>query len=234
MAIEHNNGNKRARVECEDFESEASLVPDSKFARVDSGKTGSCSPVVTYVEPDPDDGDIKSPEAKRIPEELLSILEDSDPVIEPDPEIQGLDLVIKSFEEEIMVPTQYPIPVTQSDSGGSRSDLGFLLQASGDEQDLPLNFSCVEEGLKFGTVDVEEGGGPGAVGFVETTGYEFPFPSYESFEFGVGGDSEINSSDNNNSNSNSKSGDFVPLGGLFDTAAEISELTWRPESLSAL
>ncbi|KAE8726592.1 Detected protein of unknown function [Hibiscus syriacus] len=235
MAVEDNNGSKRARVEYEDFESEVSLVPDSKFARVDSGKTGLCSPVVTYVEPDPDDGDIQSPEAKRIPEELLSILEDSDPVIEPDPEIQGLDLVIKSFEEEIMVPTPYAIPVTQSDSGESRSDLGFLLQASGDEHDLPLNFSCIVEELKFGTVNVEGGGRPGAVGFAETMGYEFPFPSYESFEFGVGGDSDINSSDNNNNrNSHGKSGDFVALGGLFDTAADISELAWRPESFSAL
>ncbi|KAE8736483.1 Detected protein of unknown function [Hibiscus syriacus] len=236
MAVEDNNGNKRARVEYEDFESEASLVPNSKLARVDSGNTGSCSPVVTYVEPDPDVGDIQSPEAKRIPEELLRILDDSDPVIEPDPEIHGLDLVIKSFEEEILVPTPDPTPVTQSDSGESLSDLGFLLQDSGDELDLPLDFSCVEEERKSGTADVEVGGGPGASGFVETTGYAFPFPSYESFELGVGGESDINSvdDDNNNNNSHSKSGDFVALGGLFDTAADISELTWRPESLSAL
>ncbi|KAK8657122.1 hypothetical protein V6N13_035378 [Hibiscus sabdariffa] len=229
MAVEDNNGNKRARVEAEDFDSDS--VPNSKLARVDSGNTGSSSPVVNYVEPDPDDGDIQSPGAKSIPVELLNILDDSDPVIEPDPAIHGLDLVIKSFEEEILIPAPAPIPVTQTDFGESRPEIGFLFQASGDELDLPLNFSCIEEERKFGTVDVEEGGGPGAVGFAETMGYEFPIPSYESFEFGVGGDSDINSCNNN---SHGKSGDFVALGGLFDTAADISEFTWRPESLSAL
>ncbi|GMI99532.1 hypothetical protein HRI_003622500 [Hibiscus trionum] len=231
MAVEDNNGNKRSRVESEDFESEANLAPNSKLARVDSGNTGSSSPVVAYVEPDPDDGDIQSPEAKCIPEELLNILDDSDPVIELDPEIQGLDLVIKSFEEEILIPTPAPIPVTQPDSGEFLPEQGFVLQASGDKLDFPLNFSCIGEEQKFGTVDVEENGGPGAVGFAETIGYEFPIPSYESFEFGVGGDSDMNSSNNN---SHSKSGDFVALGGFFDTAADISELTRRPESLSAL
>ncbi|GMJ06599.1 hypothetical protein HRI_004329100 [Hibiscus trionum] len=223
MAIEDNQSNKRARVEYEDFELEANSVPNSKLPRVDSGNTGSSSPDVTHVEPDPDDGDIQSPEVKRIPEELLSILDDSDPVNEPDPEIHGLDLVIKSFEEEIMVPSPAPVPVTKSGSGESLPELGFLLEAS--------DFSFVEEELTFANVGAEEGGGLGAVGFAETMGYEFPMPSYESFEFGVGGDSDINSSNNN---SHSNSGDFVALGGLFDTAADISELTWRPESLSAL
>ncbi|KAK8521370.1 hypothetical protein V6N13_077479 [Hibiscus sabdariffa] len=222
MAIEDNQSNKRARVESEDFELEASSVPNSKLPRVYSGNSGSGSPVFTRVEPDPDDEDIRSPEAKCIPEELLSILDDSDPVIEPDPDIHGLDLVIKSFEEEILVPVPAPapapIPVTKSDSGESLPELGSLLEAS--------VFSFVEEEQKIANVGAEEGGGLGAVGFAETMAYEFPLPSYELFEFGVGGDSDINSGNNN-------SDDFVALGGLFDTAADIPELTWRPESLSA-
>ncbi|TYH98320.1 hypothetical protein ES332_A12G302200v1 [Gossypium tomentosum] len=203
MAMEDNKGNKRARVEFEEFESGGNLesVHNSKLARVDSENTGSNSPVVTYAEPDPDDEGIQSPDVKRIQEDLLDILDDSDPVIGLDPEIQGLDLVIKSFEEEISVPAQDPL-------------------------DLQPDF---EE--KLATVDVEEGGGTGLVGLADMMGYEFPIPSYESFEFGVGGDSVINS---DNNNSHSKSGDFVAFGGLFDTSADISELTWRPESLSAL
>ncbi|PPR95410.1 hypothetical protein GOBAR_AA25258 [Gossypium barbadense] len=197
MAMEDNKGNKRARVEFEEFESGGNLesVHNSKLARVDSENTGSNSPEVTYAEPDPDDEGIQSPDVKRIQEDLLDILDDSDPVIGLDPEIQGLDLVIKSFEEEISVPAQDP--VQELDSGESRRELGWRDR----------------------------------VGLADMMGYEFPIPSYESFEFGVGGDSVINS---DNNNSHSKSGDFVAFGGLFDTSADISELTWRPESLSAL
>ncbi|XVF09619.1 hypothetical protein REPUB_Repub07fG0109500 [Reevesia pubescens] len=229
MAMEDNKGNKkRAREESEDSESQAISVPDLKLSRVDSANTGSDSPEATHVEPDPDDGDIHSPEARRIQEDLLNILDDSDPVIGPVPAIQGLDSVIRSFEEEILVPAQAPVPVMTSNSGESQPELGFLFEASDDELGLPPSFSFVEEEPKFQTVDVEEGEGSGGVGFGEMMGYEFPIPSYESFEFGIGGDSDTNN------NSYSNRGDFVAFGGLFEPAADISELTWRPESLSAL
>lgn len=52
------------------------------------------------------------------------------------------------------------------------------------------------------------------------------FPSYESLEIGNVSDLDVNN--------NSNSGDSVALGGLFESAVDISELTWRPESLSAL
>ncbi|XWS37661.1 hypothetical protein CRYUN_Cryun19dG0064200 [Craigia yunnanensis] len=229
MAMEENKGNKkRAREESEDSESEANSVPCLKLARVDSANSGSDSPESTHVEPDPNDRGVQSPETKRIQEDLLNILEDSDPVIGPDPEIQGLDSVIKSFEEEILVPTLAPLPVMLSDSGASRPELGFLLEASDDELGLPPSFSSVDEEQKFGTVEFVEGGGLGVVGFGETMGYEFPIPSYESFEFGIGGDSDYNN------NNHINSGDFVVFGGLFEPAVDISELTSRPDSLSAL
>ncbi|XP_022754840.1 uncharacterized protein LOC111303083 [Durio zibethinus] len=227
MAMEDNKGNnKRARDESEDSELEVNSVPYLKLARVDLANTSSNSPEFTHFEPDSYDGYFRSPEAKRIQEDLLNILDDSDPVIGPDPAIKGLDSVIKSFEEEILVPTKATLPVMSSDSGDFRPELGFLLEASDDELGLPPSFSSVEEEQKVGTVDVEEGGGLGAVGFGETMGYEFPIPSYESLEFGIGGDSDA--SNNNHSNS----GDFVALGGLFEPAVDISELMWRPESLS--
>ncbi|OMP10264.1 hypothetical protein COLO4_04673 [Corchorus olitorius] len=231
MAMEDRENKKRARDESEDYESEEanSSVPNSKLARVDSTDAGSDSPESALSEPDPDDGVVQSPEAKRIQEDLLNILDDSDPIIGPDPAIRGLDSVIKSFEEEILVPTETPVPVMTSDSGESRPDLGFLLEASDDELGLPPSFSLVEEEQKPGTVDVEEGGGLGAVGYGEMMGYEFPIPNFEAFEFGIGGDS-----DTNNNNNYSNSGDFVALGGLFEAAADMSELPWQPESLSAL
>ncbi|XWS50718.1 hypothetical protein CRYUN_Cryun12cG0110900 [Craigia yunnanensis] len=226
MAMADSKGNnKRSREDSEDSESEANSVPCLKLARVDSANMGSES---THMEPDPDDGDVQSPEAKRIQEDLLNILDDSDPVIGSDPAIQGLDSVIKSFEEEILVPSQAPLPVMSSDSGESRPELGFLLEASDDELGLPPSFLSVEKEKKFGSVDVEVGGGLGAVGFGEMMGYEFPIPSYESFEYGIGGNSDANN------NNHSISGDFVALGGLFDSAVDISELMWRSESLSAL
>ncbi|XWS60945.1 hypothetical protein CRYUN_Cryun07bG0082400 [Craigia yunnanensis] len=231
MAMEDNKGNKkRAREEYEDSESEANSVPNLKLARVDLDNTvpNSDSPEATHVEPDPDDEDVQLLEAKRIQEDLFDILDDSDVVTGPDPAIQGLDSVIKSFEEEILVTTRALLPGITSNSGESGPELGFLLEASDDELGLPPSFSSVEGEQKFGTVDVEEVVGSGAVGFGEMIGYEFPIPSYESFEFGIGGESDTN---NNNHRNNS---DFVALGGLFEPAADISELTWRPESLSAL
>ncbi|OMP06566.1 hypothetical protein CCACVL1_01506 [Corchorus capsularis] len=227
MAMEDKENKKRARDESEEANNS---VPYSKLARVDSTDAGSVSPESALSEPDPDDGDVQSPEAKLIQEDLLNILDDSDPTIGPDPAIQDLDSVIKSFEEEILVPTETPVPVMTSDSGESRPDLGFLLEASDDELGLPPSFSLVEPEQKPGTVDVEEGGGLGAVGYGEMMGYEFPIPNFESFEFGIGGDSDTNNNNNNYSNS----GDFVALGGLFEAAADMSELPWQPESLSAL
>ncbi|XVE58759.1 hypothetical protein DITRI_Ditri04bG0195000 [Diplodiscus trichospermus] len=232
MAMEDNEGNnkKRARDGSEVSESESNSVPNLKLARVESGNMGSDSdtPEAVHVKPDPDDGEVQLPEAKCFQEDLLNILDDTDPVSGPDPAIQGLDSVIRSFEEEILVPAQAPIPGMTLDSGESRPELGFLLEASDDELGLPPSFSSVEGEKEFGTVDVEEGIESGSVGFGEMMGYEFPNPSYESFDIGIGGDSDTNNGNHSNA------GDFVALGGLFEPAADISELTWRPESISAL
>ncbi|KAK8587173.1 hypothetical protein V6N13_086177 [Hibiscus sabdariffa] len=221
---------KRAREEAEGTESGANSIPDFKLARVNADDTGnsSGSPEAT-VEPDPDDGSVQLPETKHIPEDLLNILDDTDPVTGPVPAIQGLDSVIKSFEEEILIPDQVDLPETLLNSGEPRPELGFLFEASDDELGLPPSFPSVEEEQKFETVfDVEEGGVSGGVGFGEMMENEFPIPIYDSFEYGIGGDSDTNN------NIPSNTGDFVTLGGLFEPAADISELTWRHESLSAL
>ncbi|KAH1080519.1 hypothetical protein J1N35_020280 [Gossypium stocksii] len=229
MVMEDNEGNKKRARE----ESEANSVPNTKLARVDSDDNkgpDSASPEATCVEPDPDDGEDNLPETRRIPEELLNILDDSDPVSGPDPAIQGLDSVIRSFEEEILIPEQVALPETILDSGEARPELGFLFEASDDELGLPPSLPSVEVEQRFETAfEVDEGGGSGGVGFGEMMGNEFLIPIYEPFEFGTGVDSDTN----NNIHSNN-TGDFVALGGLFEPAADISELAWRPESLSAL
>ncbi|KAB2001600.1 hypothetical protein ES319_D11G004700v1 [Gossypium barbadense] len=229
MVMEDNEGNKKRARE----ESEANSVPNTKLARVDSDNNkgpDSDSPEATRVEPDPDDGEDNLPETRHIPEELLNILDDSDPVSGPDPAIQGLDSVIRSFEEEILIPEQVALPETVLDSGESRPELGFLFEASDDELGLPPSLPAVEVEQRFETAfDVDEGGGSGGVGFGEMMGNEFPIPIYEPFEFGIGVDADTNNSFHSNN-----TGDFVALGGLFEPAADISELTWRPESLSAL
>ncbi|KAL4353636.1 hypothetical protein GQ457_06G039100 [Hibiscus cannabinus] len=230
--MEDNQGNKkRAREEAEDTESGDNSIPNVKLARVDTDDWGTSpgSPEAT-VEPHPDDGGVQLTETKHIPEDLLNILDDADPAAGPVPAIQGLDSVIKSFEEEILIPDQAGLPEAVLNSGEPRPELGFLFEASDDELGLPPSFPSVEEEQKFETVfDVEEGGVSGGVGFGEMMGNEFPIPIYDSFEFGIGGDSDTN----NNIPSNS-GGDFVTLGGLFEPTADISELTWRHESLSAL
>ncbi|TXG74517.1 hypothetical protein ES288_1Z037800v1 [Gossypium darwinii] len=117
-------------------------------------------PRLHVVEPDPDDGEDNLPETRHIPEELLNILDDSDPVSGPDPAIQGLDSVIRSFEEEILIPEQVALPETVLDSGESRPELGFLFEASDDELGLPPSLPAVEVEQRFETAfDVDEGGG---------------------------------------------------------------------------
>lgn len=210
-----NNSNKRPRDDFETYEVDS---PESKHSRVEQ------------VSSEPE-SDVASPEAKRIQEDLLNILDDPDLGFDRDPEIPDLDSVIKSFEEEILVPP--PVPDMTSDSGESRSDLGYLLEASDDELGLPPTFSSGDE-QKEDAVNLEPGV---AAGFDGMLGFEDNILSYDSFELGIGGNTEGNSNGRFNSDNGA---DFVTLGGLFDYSddaydpADLIELTWQPESLPAL
>ncbi|XP_050203818.1 uncharacterized protein LOC126653870 [Mercurialis annua] len=214
--------------------------PESKLVRVDSFEK------VTETSPDMKDGsgidsgvdsDVSSPEAKRLEDDLFNIFDESD-----EPVIQGLDSVIKSFEEEMLVPvadmeTVNPAGVMLC-GGCSQPDLGYLLKASDDELGLPPSFSGEEDKVSVTdfTADTEtetsRSGCGSAGGFGEMLGFEKKIPNYDSFEFGFGVDSV--------SLSYNDSGDFVALGGLFDYSdesfvpAEMSAVQWQPESLSAL
>ncbi|XP_010556374.1 PREDICTED: uncharacterized protein LOC104825702 [Tarenaya hassleriana] len=72
------------------------------------------------------ESDIDSPEVKRLRDDLLDVLDDSD----PDPASQELDSVMKSFEDELSA-------MTGQGSGETQPDLGYLLEASDDELGLP-------------------------------------------------------------------------------------------------
>ncbi|KAJ6891156.1 hypothetical protein NC651_024612 [Populus alba x Populus x berolinensis] len=119
------------------------------------------------------------PEVKKIREDLLGINDDSD----PDSLGQDLDSVMKSFELEISA-----FDLT-SESGESRPDLGYLLEASDDELGLPPSIISSSEEVKgeeeteLVRVDSAESSGIGG----EIWGFEDQIPIYDSFGMGDDG-----------------------------------------------
>ncbi|XP_010265159.1 PREDICTED: uncharacterized protein LOC104602976 [Nelumbo nucifera] len=199
------------------------------------------APTVTNkrVRDDSDNLESDSPEAKRIRDNLLDILNDTDTVVDRNPANQDLASVMKSFEEEISLPTSLPSETEtditpQSDSGESQPDLGYLLGASDDELGLPPTFSpsSGEEKSEEDILRVSSD----AVGYDKFWGFEDEIPVYDSLCFGINDENSNNDSNNNNNST----GEFVALGGLFDYpdvfsgSSDYSDFSWRPESLPAL
>lgn len=126
------------------------------------------------------------PEVKKIREDLLGIIDDSD----PDSLGQDLDSVMKSFEQEISAYSSSPVPVVDltSESGESRPDLGYLLEASDDELGLPPSMNSSsgevkgEEETELVRVDSAESSGIGG----DIWGFEDQIPTYDSFGLGAG------------------------------------------------
>jgi hypothetical protein len=126
------------------------------------------------------ESDLDSPGVKRLREDLLNNFED-----DPDvsfPILYDLDSVMKSFEEEIT-----PVPVVvnlTSDSGDSKPDLGYLLEASDDELGLPPVGKVGDEKItELIRVDSDDSSGNGGFwGFEDL----IPATKYDSFELGVG------------------------------------------------
>ncbi|MCE3216073.1 hypothetical protein HAX54_004735 [Datura stramonium] len=171
------------------------------------------------------DVDVDSPVAKQIREDILDILDEPETVTDSAvPEIQDLDSVIKSFEEEILRPSTLPpcnnfADLTSSHSGDSQSNLGYLLEASDDELGLPPTVSPENH-----IIDAESRLG-------NTIGFENELLRYDSFDLGML--AGIMDGDNYGGENDS---DFVTVGGLFDypDPANFSELSRLPESLPAL
>ena len=139
--------NKRKRVrddsEADSPESKVPRVesPESQLTRVNSGESCVQLDGCELVRVEPDDSVIDSSGVNEIHDDLLNILNDTDNVTERDPTLQGLDSVIKSFEEEILAPGPNPVP----ESGEFNPNLGYLLEASDDELGLPPTVAQSEE-----------------------------------------------------------------------------------------
>nr|GMD38002.1 uncharacterized protein LOC109159541 [Ipomoea batatas] len=132
------NGNKRAR----DDSAFDSVAPKSK--RVNSNL------VEDNTVSDLSGVDLDSPAVKHIKKDILEILDEPEILIDREPDIQGLDSVIQSFEEEILHPAPPPpeqtaVDVTSSGSGESQLELGYLLEASDDELGLPPTVSPAKD-----------------------------------------------------------------------------------------
>ncbi|XP_015070900.1 uncharacterized protein LOC107015215 [Solanum pennellii] len=227
----NSNGNKRSRVESgldsagdspesKRVNTEVETDPDSSESRVSPNRSDSPESEQTDVYLD-------STEAKQIREDILDILEEPDALTECPPEVQDLDSVMKSFEEEILHhsplnDTQTVLDLTPSESGDSQPDLGYLLEASDDELGLPPTISPAND-----QVNVESAVMPEAAEFANMAGFEDEMLNYDTFDFGM--DHEVRVGDNSN-------GDFVTVGGLFDypEPSDFSDFSWRQESLPAL
>lgn len=178
-----------------------------------------------------DDSEHDSPEVKRLRDDLLGFLDDS----EPDQTTQDLDSVMKSLEEEISAPScsaspaPAPVPVVDltSDSGESQPELGYLLEASDDELGLPPSSSSSEE-FKEETELVRVSSDSSGIG--ELWSFDDQILTYDSFELGTGTGDNF---DNNNS-------DYVAFDGLFGysdvyfDSSDYSDFSWRSETLPAL
>ncbi|XP_048138798.1 uncharacterized protein LOC115734823 [Rhodamnia argentea] len=229
--MEEKEDKKRAR------DDSAVDSPESNLTRVDSAGSDLGSPESKRARavPDPNldsaNSDLCSPEAKRIQYDLLDILDDPEGVTDRDPAIQGLDSVIRSFEEEILVPPAPSALDLSFEAAETRSELGYLLEASDDELGLPPSFvSSAEDDGKVADGELPT---PAGLGFGETMAFENDMSGYDSFEF-------VPEATSNGNNSHATGNEFVTLGGLFDFPEgscepdEGPEMLWRPESLPAI
>ncbi|CAN1851634.1 hypothetical protein LINPERHAP1_LOCUS40271, partial [Linum perenne] len=122
---------------------------------------------------------------QKIREDLFNILDDSD----PDPAVQDLDSVMKSFQQEIS-PASFSLnaPVVvdlTSDSGHSQAELGFLREASDDELGLPPSSSVQEDKTAENEADMVRVNSAESAGLGgDLWGFQDEFPSYDSFDLG--------------------------------------------------
>ncbi|KAI3497893.1 hypothetical protein L2E82_13857 [Cichorium intybus] len=160
-----------------------------------------------------DESESNSVKPKRIRDDLLDILQDSDVSTAS----SDLDSFMKRFEDEISEPTE-SIADRESASGESRPDLGFLFEASDDELGLPPTDLTPAESEKTG-VSVELG---------EVWWLDDQISSYDSFEyeFGYSGEDAVISSFDDI--------EYVALDGLFDCTDlgfGLPELPSQPETM---
>ncbi|KAK7306936.1 hypothetical protein VNO77_39577 [Canavalia gladiata] len=170
----------------------------------------------------------ESSEAKRLRDDLLEFLDDADPA----PPSQDLDSVMKSLQDEIAAPF---VDLT-SDSGESKPQIGYLLEASDDELGLPPAVASTDSAEKNEEAElVRVSSDSYRIG--ELWRFENQIPSYDSFELGTE-NGYITSNNENNNNINYS--EYVAFDGLFgnsdvyyDDPARLSE-SWQHENLPEL
>ncbi|KAG5030198.1 hypothetical protein AAZX31_05G218300 [Glycine max] len=155
----------------------------------------------------------------RVDPDLLNMLNDAENVTERDPTMQGLDSVIKSFEEEILSPL--PNPNLASEAEVFNPNLGYLLEASDDELGLPPAVAPGEDATNPQTLDSGRVGSDG----VDLTGFlGFEDDIVNCGGFGLTGYDDVEGD----------GGGYVTIDGLFDYAEPGADILWRSESLQAM
>ncbi|XP_054810290.1 uncharacterized protein LOC129311870 [Prosopis cineraria] len=175
------------------------------------------------VRDDSDESGLESPEVKRLRDDLLDLLDDTDPALSS----QDLDSVMKSLQEEISASSS-PAPAVDltSDSGDSQPQIGYLLEASDDELGLPPPGESVNPDGKGELPTELIPALSDSSGIAELWEFENQIPSYDSFDLGTGAEY------------NGNSAEYLAFDGLFDhsdvyyDSAELAE-SWRHETLPA-
>lgn len=190
-----------------------------------------------------DDGaeelEFQSAEVKRLRDDLLGFLDDSD----PEPGAPDLDSLMRSFQDEISAASASSLPSPAAvevvdltaEPGDSKSELGYLLGASDDELGLPPSTTPTPGGGEAARREAElvrvASEEPGIGELWELEG-GFPGCYDDPFQFGAGdayggGDEE--------------EGGYVAFDGLFDFSdagydpSDLSDFLWRRgETMPAL
>ncbi|KAE8661407.1 protein NIM1-INTERACTING 2-like [Hibiscus syriacus] len=177
------------------------------------------------VRDDLNEWDLDSPEMKRLRDDFLDFLDESESL----PVNQDLASVMKSLEEEISAAPStstesVPVVDLTSDYGASQADLGYLLGASDDELGLPPPTASTTGGEERSEVTDLAPVESHSSGIVDLWGFEVQNPGYDSFESGFFDNYDV---------------EHVSYDGLFEYAdvyygsSDISGYLWRPETLSA-
>ncbi|KAK7358290.1 hypothetical protein VNO77_00217 [Canavalia gladiata] len=211
-------------------DSESDSPESSKHLRVDSDANSSESRLNRVNSGESSDGfELGRVEpvvdSSEIQDDLFNMLNDAENVTERDPimQVQGLDSVIKSFEEEILAPGPEPNPNPnhEPEVGEFKPNLGYLLEASDDELGLPPTVAPSEETGKVEEYHDSVRIGPEGVDLTGFLGFEDDIRNYDGFGL-VGYDAEDNG------------GGYVTIDGLFDYAELPADILWRSESLQAM
>ncbi|CAK8579570.1 unnamed protein product [Lathyrus sativus] len=216
------NDSKRViRLDSVSYDGDSS---ESTLSRINS--FGSCvdsdgsETEIFRVESEPD-----SYEVNEMTDEILNILDETDNVTEREAAVtavQGLDSVIKSFEDEIFAPGQDLDPnQVVSESSEFNPNLGYLLEASDDELGLPPTMVQTEE---KGFPEINDSGRVGPDGVDLSGFYWFEEDIRNNEPFGLMGYDNVG--DEND-------GGYVTIDGLFDYG-EPTDILWRSESLQAM